>query len=68
MAGPVKRRRTSKTYWFAVFCAGFGAAQEAMPQIAAMIDPQWYPKLFVLVGIAVAVLREVTDRPVGKGE
>lgn len=56
----MKRRRNSKTYWFAGLLGAFGAASAALPDIRALIPPEWYP--VVLIGVAgiIAALREMT--------
>lgn len=62
----MKRRRTSKTYWFAGLLGAFGAASAALPDIRALVPPEWYPVILMAVAGAVAALREMTTGPVGK--
>lgn len=62
----MKRRRNSKTYWFAGILGAFGAAQLAMPDIRALIPPEWYPAVLCVVAGVIAALREVTGAPLGK--
>jgi hypothetical protein len=60
----MKRRRTSKTYWFAGLVTALGALQGFVPELKHAIPESAYPWLLVGVGVAVAVLREVTTDPV----
>lgn len=62
----MKRRRNSKTYWFAGLLGAFGAAQAALPDIRALVSPEWYPAILIAVAGAIAALREMTTGPVGK--
>ena len=62
----MKRRRSSKTYWFAGLLGAFGAAQVALPDIRALIPTEWYPAILCAVAGVIAALREMTGTPVGK--
>lgn len=50
----------SKTIWFAYGLIGFGILQEILPQVEAMIPPQWYGMITSATGVAVMALRYVT--------
>jgi hypothetical protein len=50
----------SKTIWFAYGLIGFGILQEILPQVEAMIPPQWYGIITSATGFAVMALRYVT--------
>ena len=60
----MKKRRTSKTYWFAAVVTALGALHGLVPELRAVVPADAYPWLLVGVGVAVAVLREVTTDPV----
>ena len=62
----MKRRRVSKTYWFAGLLGAFGAASAAMPDIRALIPAELYPAVLTAVAGVIAALREMTTGPVGK--
>ena len=62
----MKKRRNSKTYWFAAAVTGLGALQGLVPNLMPVLSPALYPWLLVGVGVVVAVLREATTGPVGK--
>lgn len=60
----MKRRRNSKTYWFAGLLGAFGAASAALPDIRALIPPEWYPAVLMGVAGVIAALREMTTETV----
>ena len=60
----MKKRRTSKTYWFAAVVTALGALHGLVPELRAVVPADAYPWLLVGVGVVVAVLREVTTDPV----
>ena len=60
----MKRRRNSKTYWFAAVVTALGALQGLVPELKGVIPADAYPWLLTGVGVAVAGLREITRDPV----
>jgi hypothetical protein len=62
----MKKRRNSKTMWFAAFVAGSGALQGLVPALSDVVPATVYPWLLVGVGVAVAALREMTTDSVRK--
>jgi hypothetical protein len=60
----MKRRRSSKTYWFAGLVTALGALQGLVPELRAVVPAGAYPWLLVGVGVVVAALREATKDPV----
>lgn len=61
----MKRRTRSKTYRFAAVLAALGALQVAMPSVQDAFDKQDYAIFTIVVGVVVAVLREMTTDSVG---
>ena len=60
----MKRRRTSKTYWFAGLVTALGALHGLVPELRTVVPADAYPWLLVGVGVVVAALREATKDPV----
>jgi hypothetical protein len=60
MGDGMKRRRNSKTMWFAAVVAASGALQATIPELREVVPASVYPWLLVAVGVAVAALREIT--------
>ena len=56
----MKRRRSSKTYWFAGLVTALGALQGLVPELRTVVPADAYPWLLVGVGVVVAALREAT--------
>lgn len=61
----MKRRTRSKTYQFAVALSALGALQVAMPSVQDAFDKRDYAIFMIVVGVLVAVLREMTNEGVG---
>lgn len=61
MKHPIK----SKTLNFSLLLVVFGAVQTLLPNIEADLGP-YYGRIFMAVGVIVAVLRFVTTQPIGK--
>lgn len=59
----MKRMTHSKTMWFSLLLVIFGALEAGFPYLQAIIDPQYYGALLVIIGIIVAVLRFITTKP-----
>jgi hypothetical protein len=64
MGDSMKKRRNSRTMWFAAFVAGSGALQALVPELREVVPATVYPWLLVGVGVAVAALREMTSESV----
>jgi len=64
MGEGMKRRRNSKTMWFAAIVAASGALQATIPELREVVPASVYPWLLVGVGAAVAALREMTSESV----
>lgn len=62
----MKKRRNSKTMWFAALVAASGALQGLVPALSEVVPAHVYPWLLVGVGVAVAALREMTTDSVRK--
>lgn len=62
----MKKRRNSKTMWFAAIVAASGALQGLVPELREVVPAHLYPWLLVGVGVAVAALREMTTDAVRK--
>jgi len=59
----MKSRYKSKTNWFALALTGMGALQANFPMLREQAG-EFYPYIFIGIGIVVALLREVTSEPV----
>ena len=53
----------SKTIWFAIFIAVFGAVLATLPLLRESIPKEIYGYIFMIISIMVAVLRVVTTLP-----
>lgn len=59
----MKPRRKSKTLWFSFALVVFGALYANLSYIQPLLDPRSYGYLIVGVGVVVAILRFLTDKP-----
>lgn len=49
----------------AILTAGFGAAQTLAPNLQQSIDPKYYGLILIGIGVAFAILRELTNTAPG---
>ena len=54
----------SKTMWFSLALVIFGALFDNFSYVQNLIDPQYYGVCLIAIGIIVAVLRFVTNKPI----
>ena len=54
----------SRTMWFSLFLVIFGALADNFSYVQNIIDPKYYGISFIAIGIIVAVLRFVTNKPI----
>ena len=54
----------SKTMWFSLALVIFGALFDNFSNVQNLIDPQYYGICLVVIGIIVAILRFVTNKPI----
>lgn len=55
----------SKTIWFAIALAIFGAVLATLPLLEEEISPIWYGVITMFISVIVAVLRVFTTVPLG---
>lgn len=53
----------SKTMWFSLAIAVFGAVETYYPYLQNVINPNYYGPIFMAIGIICAVLRVYTTLP-----
>ena len=54
----------SKTMWFSFALVIFGALFDNFSYVQNLIDPKYYGVCLIAIGIIVAVLRFVTNKPI----
>ena len=54
----------SKTMWFSLALVIFGALFDNFSYVQNLIDPKYYGVYLIAIGIIVAVLRFVTNKPI----
>lgn len=54
-----------KTVIMAALTAAFGAAQVALPALQSAVTPEFIGYATMFIGVAFAVLRAITDTPLG---
>jgi hypothetical protein len=54
----------SKTMWFSLALMVFGVIFDNFSYVQNIIDPKYYGISFIIIGIIVAVLRFVTNKPI----
>ena len=54
----------SKTMWFSLALVIFGALFDNLSYVQNLIDPKYYGVCLIAIGIIVAVLRFVTNKPI----
>ena len=54
----------SKTMWFSLALVNFGALFDNFSYVQNLIDPKYYGVCLIAIGIIVAVLRFVTNKPI----
>ena len=54
----------SKTMWFSLALVIFGALFDNFSYVQNLIDPKYYGVCLIAIGIIVAVLRFVTNKPI----
>jgi len=57
------RMTKSRTMWFSLLLVIFGALMDNISALQYIIDPQYYGLILVAIGIVVAVLRFLTNKP-----
>jgi len=58
------RAQKSKTMWFSLALVIFGALFDNFSYVQNLIDPQYYGICLIVIGIIVAVLRFITNKPI----
>lgn len=58
----IKKRLKSKTYWLAIALSALTVAQEQLPALKDVLQDNYSLVMFA-VAVAIAVLREVTTKP-----
>lgn len=58
------RMTKSRTMWFSLLLVIFGALMDNISALQSIIDPQYYGLTLVAIGIVVAVLRFLTNKPI----
>ena len=53
----------SRTMWFSFALVVLGALFDNLPTLQAFIDPKFYSFSLVIIGIIVAILRFLTNKP-----
>jgi len=53
----------SKTMWFSLAIAVFGAVETYYPYLQNVVNPKYYGPIFMAIGIICAVLRVYTTLP-----
>ena len=59
----MKSKYRSKTLWFSFALVVFGALMDNFSYIQNFIDPKYYGYGYILIGIIVAILRFLTNKP-----
>lgn len=54
----------SKTIWFSLALVIFGALFDNFSYVQNLIDPKYYGISFIVIGVIVAVLRFITNKPI----
>ena len=54
----------STTMWFSLALVIFGALFDNFSYVQNLIDPQYYGICLIAIGIIVAVLRFITNKPI----
>ena len=54
----------SKTMWFSLALVIFGALFDNFSYVQNLIDPRYYGICLIAIGIIVAVLRFITNKPI----
>jgi len=62
----VRKSRKSRTMWFSFALVVLGALMDNFSYLQPLLDPKYYGLILVAIGIAVAVLRFMTTKPVGE--
>ena len=66
MKAAVKGAMHSKTMWFSLAIAIFGAIEMYYPYLQDVINPKYYGAIFMGIGVVCAILRFVTTLPLDK--
>jgi hypothetical protein len=62
----MKNMHKSRTMWFSLALVVLGALMDNFENLRGLIDERYYGLILVAVGVAVAVLRFLTTKPVGE--
>jgi hypothetical protein len=62
----MKGMHKSRTMWFSLALVVLGALMDNFENLRGLIDERYYGIVLVIIGIAVAVLRFLTTKPVGE--
>jgi len=54
----------SKTMWFSLALVVFGALFDNFSYVQNLIDPRYYGVCLIAIGVIVAVLRFITNKPI----
>jgi len=54
----------SKTMWFSLALVVFGALFDNFSYVQNLIDPRYYGICLIAIGVVVAILRFLTDKPI----
>ena len=57
----MKKWNESKTIWFSILLAGFGAVEIALPGVREQIAPEYYGWITMAVAVICAALRVATS-------
>jgi len=58
------RAQKSKTMWFSLALVIFGALADNFSYVQNLIDPKYYGISLIGIGIIVAILRFITNKPI----
>jgi uncharacterized membrane protein YdcZ (DUF606 family) len=54
----------SKTMWFSCLLVVFGAVFDNFSYVQNIIDPKYYGVCLIVIGVIVAILRFLTNKPI----